>query len=110
MMCGSTEIDGYAFCLGLKSLRKSQKLSYTPFPELQSLPLLTDLIERTGLRPKYTTNSLGRYSLEIRSLAELVDMFYTRQATNPRDKVYALLGISSDDLSKAGLQPDYTIA
>jgi hypothetical protein len=83
--------------------------TYTPFPELQSLPLLTNLIERTGLRPKYTTNSLERYSLEIRSLAELVDMFYTRQATNPRDKVYALLGISSDDPSKAGLQPDYTI-
>jgi ankyrin repeat protein len=110
MMCGSTEIDGYAFCLGLKLLRKSQKLSYTPFPELQSLPSLTDLIERTGLRPKYTTNSLERYSLEIRSLAELVDMFHTRQATDPRDKVYALLGMSSDDPSKAGLQPDYTIA
>ena len=107
MMCGSTEIDGYAFCLGLKSLRKSQTLS---FPKLQSLPALTNLIERAGLRPKYTTNSLERYSLEIRSLAELVDMFHTRQAANPRDKVYALLGMSSDDPSKASLQPDYTIA
>src|SRR5580700_5722798 len=107
MKCGSTEIDGYAFCLGLKSLRKSQKLSYAAFPKLQSLPSLTNLIERAGLRPKYTTNSLERYSLEIRPLAELVDMFQTHQASDPHDKVYALLGISSDDPSKAGLQPDY---
>jgi ankyrin repeat protein len=110
MMCGSTTIDGYAFCLGLKSLRKSQKLSYTAFPKLQSLPSLTNLIERAGLRPKYTTNLLERYSLEIRSLAELVDMFHTRQASDPRDKVYALLGMSSDDPSKAGLEPNYEIS
>ncbi|KUJ21848.1 ankyrin [Mollisia scopiformis] len=110
MMCGSTEIDGYAFCLGLKSLRKSQELSDTAFPRLQSLPALTNLIERAGLRPKYTTNSSERYSLEIRSLAELVDMFHTRQASDPRDKVYALLGMSSDDPSKAGLQPNYEIS
>ncbi|KAH6664151.1 heterokaryon incompatibility protein-domain-containing protein [Halenospora varia] len=86
MICGSTEIDGYAFCLGLKSFRKSQTLSYTAFPKLQSLPLLITLIEQAGLRPKHTTNSLERYSLQICSLAELVDMFYTRQASNPYDK------------------------
>jgi hypothetical protein len=106
-MCGSTEINGYAFCLGLKSLRKSQKLSYTAF---QGLPSLTDLIEQAGLRPKNTTNSLERYSLDIRSLAELVDMFYTREASDTRDIVYALLGISSDDPGKAGLQPNYTVS
>ncbi|PVH72420.1 HET-domain-containing protein, partial [Cadophora sp. DSE1049] len=107
IMCGSTEIDGYAFCLGLKSLRKSQKLSFIASPELQSLPSLTDLIERAGLRPKHITNSLERYSLEICSLAELVDMFHTREASDKRDKVYALLGMSSDDPGKAGLRPDY---
>jgi ankyrin repeat protein len=110
MMCGSIEIDGYAFCLGLKSLQESQKLSYTAFPEFQSLPSLTNLIERAGLRPKHTTNSLERYSLKIRPLAELVDMFHTRQASNPRDKIYALLGMSSDHPSKAGLQPNYEIS
>jgi len=35
-------------------------------------------------------------------------MFRTREATNTRDKVYALLGMSSDDPSLASLQPDYT--
>ena len=110
MMCGSSEVNGYVFCLGLKSLRKSQKLSSAAFLKLQSLSSLTYLIERAGFRPENTTNSLGKYSLEIRPLAELVDMFHTRQASDPLDKVYALLGMSSDDPSKAGLQPDYTIS
>jgi hypothetical protein len=97
------EIDGYAFCLGLKSL----KLPYTAFPELQSIPSLTFLIERAGLRSKYTTNSLETFSLEIRRLAELTDMFHTRKATDVRDKIYALLGMSRDDPGEAGLLPDY---
>ncbi|KAF4624273.1 hypothetical protein G7Y89_g13898 [Cudoniella acicularis] len=105
MMCGPIEIDGYAFCLGLKSL----ELPYTASPKLQSLPSLTHLIERAGLRSKYITNSPERFSLEIGCLVELVDMFHTREASDVRDKVYALLGMSSDDLNKAGLQPDYDV-
>jgi hypothetical protein len=106
MMCGSIEIDGYAFCLGLKSL----KLPYTASPELQTLSSVIYLIERAGLRPKYTKNSPERFSLEIRRLAELVDMFHTREASDPRDKVYALLGMSSDDPGKVGLRPNYEIS
>jgi hypothetical protein len=37
-------------------------------------------------------------------------MFHTCEASNVRDKVYALLGISSDDPSKAGLRPDYEVS
>ncbi|KAH8656239.1 heterokaryon incompatibility protein-domain-containing protein, partial [Tricladium varicosporioides] len=106
IMCGSTEIDGYAFCSGLKSLQKLQKLSYS---KLQSLSSLTNLIIQAGLRPKHSTDSIETYSLEISSLAELVDMFHTRQATDARDKVYALLGMSSDNHHKVGLRPNYEI-
>jgi hypothetical protein len=105
-MYGSTEINGFAFYLEVKSL----KLSYTALPELQTLPSVIYLIERAGLRSKYIANLPERFYLEIRSLAELVDIFYTRQAKDPRDKVYALLSISLDDPSKATLQPDYTIS
>ncbi|RFU25922.1 hypothetical protein B7463_g10416, partial [Scytalidium lignicola] len=56
IMCGSMEIDGYAFCLG-----------------------------------------------------ELVDMFHTHEATKPVNKVYALLGMSSDNPGTAGLLPDYEV-
>ncbi|RYP41510.1 hypothetical protein DL767_001015 [Monosporascus sp. MG133] len=42
-------------------------------------------------------------------LGELVDMYHSREATDRRDKVYALLGMSSDDHIPAGLSPDYGI-
>ncbi|KAH6714755.1 hypothetical protein BKA61DRAFT_643463 [Leptodontidium sp. MPI-SDFR-AT-0119] len=106
IMCGSTTIDGYAFCLRVKSLN----LSYTASPKLQTLPSVIYLMERAGLRPKHTSSLPEMFSLNIRSLAELIDMFHARKATDPRDKVYALLGISSNDPKKAGLQPDYEIS
>ncbi|KAM0542086.1 hypothetical protein ACHAO7_010151 [Fusarium culmorum] len=37
-------------------------------------------------------------------------MYHTRQATERRDKVYALLGMSSDDPSIAGLSANYEIS
>ncbi|KAE9371771.1 hypothetical protein N431DRAFT_492075 [Stipitochalara longipes BDJ] len=105
MKCGTMEIEGYTFCLGVKSLN----LPYMASPALQTLPSVIYLIERAGLRSKYTANLPERSPLEIRSLAELLDMFHTRQATDPRDNVYALLGMSSDDPGKAGLQPNYQV-
>ncbi|KAH6692764.1 heterokaryon incompatibility protein-domain-containing protein, partial [Leptodontidium sp. MPI-SDFR-AT-0119] len=92
------------------AMQKSQQLSYTAFPAFHSLLSLTNLIERAGLRSKHTPTLLQPYSLRISSLAELVDMFRSRQASNPRDKVYALLGMSSDDPGTAVLQPDYNIS
>jgi ankyrin repeat protein len=99
------EIDGYAFCSGLTLL----KLSYEACPELHSLiPSVTYLIKGAIFRPKYAT-SPGRASLNIRPLGELIDMYHTREATERHDKVYALLGMSSDDPTAAGLSPDYTV-
>ncbi len=36
-------------------------------------------------------------------------MYHTRKSTVPNDKVYALLGMTSDDPNAAGLLPDYTV-
>jgi hypothetical protein len=105
MICGSTEIDGYAFCLRVNSL----ELSYIASLELQALPSVTYLIERAGLRSKHIINLPERFSLNIRCLAELIDMFHTRKATDVRDKVYALLSMSSDDLEEAGLRLNYQV-
>lgn len=106
IMCGSTQIEGYAFCLGLKSL----SLSYTASPNLQTLPSVIYPIERAGLRSKLTSRLPERFSLNIRCLAELIDMFHNRKATDVRDKVYALLGMSSDDPGGVGLRPDYEVS
>jgi tetratricopeptide (TPR) repeat protein len=42
-------------------------------------------------------------------LAELMDMYHTHEATERHDMVFALLGMSSDDLTGAGLSPDYDV-
>jgi len=105
-MCGSTAIDGYAFCLGLKSLN----LSYEAYPDLQSLiRSITYLIRGAIFRPRYATSQSDVISLSVCPLGELIDMYHTREASERHDKVYALLGMSSDDLSTVGLRPDYEI-
>jgi tetratricopeptide (TPR) repeat protein len=105
-MCGSTEIDGYTFCLGVESL----KLYYEAHPDLQSMiRSITCLIRRSIFRPKHARSYSGRVSLDIRPLGELIDMYHTHEATRVHDKVYALLGMSSDDPTTAGLFPDYCV-
>lgn len=103
--CGSAEIDGYAFCLGLHALN----LPLEAYPDLQSLiPTATYLIKGAPFRPRGTISRSGRFSLQIRPLRGLVDMYHTRKATDSRDKVYALLGMSSDDGGGGTFSADYT--
>ncbi|KAK0702820.1 heterokaryon incompatibility protein-domain-containing protein, partial [Lasiosphaeris hirsuta] len=103
--CGSTEIDGYAFCVGLHALN----FPFEAYPDLQSLiPTTTYLIRDAPFRPRCVTNRSGRFSLQIRPLRVLVDMYHTRKATDSRDKVFALLGMSSDDGGEATFSADYT--
>ncbi|KAF1960420.1 HET-domain-containing protein, partial [Byssothecium circinans] len=104
IMCGSKKIDGYVFCLGIDSLKDF----YEDRPELSGLiRSVTYLIRGAIFRPGYSKGSSGRSSLDICSLGELMDMYHAHEATKRHDKVYALLGMSSDDLSEANLLPDY---
>jgi ankyrin repeat protein len=98
-MCGSTEMDGHAFCLGLSRIQ-------TPMHQVAVL------IQGATLRPRHIQKKTGRlFSLGIASLAELLDMYHSHKATKPHDKVYGLLGMSlefgSDSLT--GLMPDYDL-
>lgn len=47
--------------------------------------------------------------LDICSLGQLVDMYYAHKATKRHDKIYALRGMCSDDLSTARLEPNYDL-
>ena len=108
-MYGSTEIDGYAFCLGLEIL-ENFKGFYEDHPNLQGpIHAVTYLIRRAIFRPKYAISKLSRVSLNLYPLGELVDMYHTYEATKRHDKVYALLGISLDNLSEASLLPNYGV-
>jgi hypothetical protein len=102
-MCGAAEMKGQAFCSGLDqfegilSTRNTQVLA------------VTYLIREAILRPNIATNNSERASLNICSLRDLISMYHTHQATRPHDKIYALLGMASDDLSSSELLPDYTV-
>jgi hypothetical protein len=100
------EIDGYAFCLGVDLLKRYYKAR----PDLQSLiRSVTYLIKGAIFRPKYTMSRPGRSSLDICPLGELIDRYHTHEATKRHDKVYALLGMSSDDLKDADLLLGYVV-
>ncbi|KAL7908170.1 heterokaryon incompatibility domain-containing protein [Trichoderma velutinum] len=100
MMCGSIRIDGYAFCLGLPSL-----LQYDDIPS--HIRSVSYLMRGCIFRPKYSVNSLGGISLDVRPLGTLIDMYHAHEATERHDKIFALLGMSSDDPTTHGLLPNY---
>ncbi|KAE8386812.1 heterokaryon incompatibility protein-domain-containing protein [Aspergillus alliaceus] len=101
VMCGSIKMNGYTFSSGLKGLNLLYKIN----PGLESLiRSITYLIRGAIFRPEYMTYPRGTLSL-----GELIDMYHTREATKKHDKVYALLGMSSDIPKEAGLLPNYEL-
>ncbi|KAF1957119.1 ankyrin [Byssothecium circinans] len=107
IMCGSAEIDGYPFCLGLESLMNF----YETRKDLQGvIRSITYLVKGAIFRPKYATSKPSMGSLNICPLGELIDMYHTHKATKLHDKVYALLGMSSVDGGRARLSPNYEVS
>ncbi|KAF5248255.1 hypothetical protein FANTH_6048 [Fusarium anthophilum] len=105
--CGHAEIDGYAFFQGLGVF----KLPHDDYSGLRLLVLsVAYLAKGAAFRSRHATRQAGRFSLYICPLAQLVDMFHGRQASDPRDKIYALLGMCSDDPNISGLLVDYNIS
>lgn len=105
--CGPAEIDGYAFFSGLSAL----ELPYDDYPGLRPLVLsVAYLAKGAAFRSRCTTSQAERFSLDICPLGQLVDMYHNHQTSDDRDKIYALLGMSSDDPSTSGLLVDYDIS
>ncbi|KAF2818578.1 TPR-like protein [Ophiobolus disseminans] len=106
VVCGLTEIEGYSFCVGLKSL----EVFYKAYPDLLSrIRSVNYLIRQANFRPTHGSHWSDMSFLTIRPLGELLDMFHTHEATERQDKVYALLGMSSDAFDTAELLPDYKL-
>ncbi|QGI88566.1 hypothetical protein CEK26_003569 [Fusarium fujikuroi] len=105
--CGQAEIDGYAFFAGLGVL----ELPHKDYTGLRPLALtVAYLAKGAAFRSRCATSQTGRFCLDICPLAQLVDMFHARQASDRRDKIYALLGMASDDPGSSGLLVDYDIS
>ncbi|KAF5563133.1 ACB 4-hydroxyacetophenone monooxygenase [Fusarium phyllophilum] len=107
VQCGHAEIDGYAFFAGLGVF----ELPHEDYAGLRLLVLsVAYLAKGAAFRSRCATRQAGRFSLNICPLAQLVDMFHGRLASDRRDKIYALLGMCSDDPSISGLLVNYDIA
>lgn len=98
------EIDGFAFCTGLNALN----LVVHDLEVQSRIRSVTYLIKGASLRPKYVAACSDRFSLNIRPLGTLVDMYHNHKAKDWRDKIYALLGMSSD--IPTDLLPNYNIS
>ncbi|KAF5641538.1 het [Fusarium sp. NRRL 52700] len=104
--CGTTEIDAPAFFSGLIALN----MPYGVYPGIHSLMILISCFDKAAtFRLKGATSRSGVCSVKLYPLAELLDMFHLRQATERCDKVYALLGMSSDEHLMVDLSPNYEI-
>jgi hypothetical protein len=101
IMCGDAEIDGHAFCLGIEYLNTVVNDCACP---------VTYLMREAIFRSRHTSTKQEILSSDIYSLGELVDMYHSREAKILHDKIYALLGMSSDVPSAAGLEPNYSIS
>lgn len=100
-------MDGHVFCTGLTS--KSFEYLYKDFPDLHTVvrPVIF-LMSESLFRPKVVERTSNEFSLNIRPLGELLDMYHTRKATKQHDKLFALIGMSSDASIPTDLLPDYS--
>ena len=109
IICGRAEIDGYVFSSGL-----SVPTPFDTRPDLQALiPPVLYLIRGAIFRRERSGDEVAqsaRFSLNMHTLPELVDMYHTRKASIKHDKVFALSGMSTDDPDTAGLGANYTIS
>ncbi|KAJ5281484.1 hypothetical protein N7478_006856 [Penicillium angulare] len=94
VICDSVQISGQALCEGFGK-------SKLPLNFLTRIGSVAYLINVTPFRPKYKTDSAGSLSI-----GELIGLYCNRQATEQYDKIYALLGLSTDPRAPS-LQPNY---
>lgn len=100
--CRPEEINGFIFCVGLQSL----DMNCDDLPKFQiGVRSIVSFMRKAAL----SNESKGELCLRLDPLERLVNMFHTHGATDPRDRVFALLGMSTDLPPTCGLQADYRI-
>ncbi|KAK0638496.1 heterokaryon incompatibility protein-domain-containing protein, partial [Cercophora newfieldiana] len=102
VMCGARTIDGHSFHLGVTAALQDV--------EQEKPPAAMRLMQDTFLRRYHLPADQGRFALGIAPLPDLLDSYMTSEATDPRDKVFALIGLASGDLVGSGLMADYSLA
>jgi hypothetical protein len=109
--CGTVEMPGYVFTTGLRYLRSEAILGASSVTN-QCLSALETMEWNTLIKHRAVTPLLSDSFSESgfsrsTSLGDLLERFYRHEASDKRDKVFALLGLCSPD-SRSLIVPDYT--
>lgn len=106
--CGHADIGGYTFHKSLKKFNLSEPDK--DHSKLQALARSICYLLKAVHTAQHGMPLSGAFSLNIAPLRELLDKYRNRSASEPIEKIYALLGMASDDPGTAGLFPDYTLS
>lgn len=109
--CGNAEIPGGMFARGLQvALWKLEHMTEEQWALPAVLGLMNHTTSNLPLLQRISTLQMSTAipSFEIAPLGELLRMFVDHEATDERDRIYALLGLSSDNDLTPDLRPDYT--
>ncbi|KAM7210539.1 Heterokaryon incompatibility protein (HET) domain containing protein [Rhypophila decipiens] len=100
MIEGPQEINGFTFASGLELLKLDA--SESPKEHLDAIrrtQMAATLIQRALSRSRMLSPkdlSSDQFTLGVDTLSALIDMFHDHDATDRRDKLFALLGMGSD--------------
>jgi len=95
IICGCKEVDGTTFVRTVELLKRYAN------PEIQ-----TRLEE---LQPFFEIMLSNQRRVRSKELLTLLQSFRSWRATDPRDKIYALRGVSADGWDATELKPDYSL-
>ncbi|KAF1975784.1 HET-domain-containing protein, partial [Bimuria novae-zelandiae CBS 107.79] len=97
-VCGEAELQTATFLSGLEALP-----DFDDWKLRNRIRAFILLIQRSAYRESLKSQA----HLNIDTLINLIDRFHSNDATDPRDKIYALWGLCSDSTMMATMQPDY---
>jgi hypothetical protein len=110
VLCGDAELTGAIFTIGLQMALTMLNLKRErPQPIAPVLRLMDKSNASFQVLRKLADLDLSSAvpSFDILPLGQLLEMFQNYEATDRRDRVYALLGLSSDNHISPGMRPDY---
>ncbi|KAK3334845.1 hypothetical protein B0H65DRAFT_405316, partial [Neurospora tetraspora] len=90
----SIKVNGFVFYSNLNILNLFNKFLINLRARIF---LVTYLIKAAIFRPKYITNQLNNFFLNIYPLIKLIEIYYIYEVKDYYNKIYALLGINSNN-------------
>lgn len=111
MTCGDAETSGSIFA---SAIDLAFTLLATELKERRTIPPVLMFMDQSSgafpvlqkLADLQPSNAMP--SFNVLPLGDLLRLFQGHEATDQRDKIYALLGLSSDNMISPELRPDYT--